>query len=71
MARALAEQLAADFRVLLWDRANVGRSDVQFRGARDLDLWSDQLAALLRRLDAAPAYLCAASAGSRVYAFAG
>jgi 2-hydroxy-6-oxonona-2,4-dienedioate hydrolase len=38
-ARLLAEQLAADFRVILWDRANIGRSDVQFRGARDLDLW--------------------------------
>ena len=66
MARKLAEQLAADFRVILWDRANIGRSDVQFRGARDLDLWADQLATLLRRLDAAPAYLCAPSAGARV-----
>lgn len=66
MARGLAEQLAADFRVVLWDRANIGRSDVQFRGARDLDLWSDQLAELIRRLNIAPAYLCAASAGSRV-----
>jgi pimeloyl-ACP methyl ester carboxylesterase len=65
-ARALGEQLARDFRVILWDRANIGRSDVQFSGARDLDLWSDQLAALLRRLDAVPAYLCAPSAGGRV-----
>jgi pimeloyl-ACP methyl ester carboxylesterase len=63
LARPLGERLAAEFRVILWDRANIGRSDVAFRGARDLDLWSDQLAALLRRLDAAPAYLCAASAG--------
>ena len=62
----LAEALASKFQVLLWDRANIGASDVQFRGARDLDLWSDQLAALLCRLDLAPAYLCAPSAGSRV-----
>jgi pimeloyl-ACP methyl ester carboxylesterase len=66
MARHIADNLAADFRVILWDRANIGRSDVQFRGARDLDLWSDQLAALLKRLDAAPAFLCAPSAGARV-----
>ena len=62
----LAEALASKFQVLLWDRANIGASDVQFRGARDLDLWSDQLAALLCRLNLAPAYLCAPSAGSRV-----
>jgi len=65
-ARPIAEALASNFQVLLWDRANVGASDVQFTGARDLDLWSDQLALLLRRLGLAPAYLCAPSAGSRV-----
>jgi pimeloyl-ACP methyl ester carboxylesterase len=64
--RPIAEALASRFRVLIWDRANMGASDVQFVGARDVDLWSDQLAALLRRLDLAPAYLCAPSAGSRV-----
>lgn len=66
MARRLADKLAEHFQVLLWDRANIGSSDVQFKGARDLDLWSDQLAQLLKRLDLAPAYLCAPSAGSRV-----
>jgi pimeloyl-ACP methyl ester carboxylesterase len=65
-ARPIAEALATRFQVLLWDRANIGSSDVQFRGARDLDLWSDQLAGLLRRLDLAPAFLCGPSAGSRV-----
>lgn len=65
-ARHLAEALADQFRVILWDGANVGQSDVQFRGARDLDLWSDQLAALVRRLGAAPAYLSGPSAGGRV-----
>jgi pimeloyl-ACP methyl ester carboxylesterase len=65
-ARRLAEQLATEFQVILWDRANIGRSDVQFRGARDLDLWSDQLATLVQRLGVAPAYLCAPSAGARV-----
>jgi 2-hydroxy-6-oxonona-2,4-dienedioate hydrolase len=68
MARRLAEALAENFpvQVLVWDRANIGSSDVQFKGARDVDLWADQLAGLLRRLDLAPAYLCASSAGSRV-----
>ena len=65
-ARRLAEALAASFQVLLWDRANIGTSDVQFRGARDVDLWADQLAALVRRLQLAPVFLCAPSAGSRV-----
>jgi pimeloyl-ACP methyl ester carboxylesterase len=64
--RPIAEALASRFRVLIWDRANMGVSDVQFVGARDLDLWSDQLARLLQRIDFAPAYLCAPSAGSRV-----
>jgi pimeloyl-ACP methyl ester carboxylesterase len=64
--RPIAEALAGRFRVLIWDRANMGVSDVQFVGARDLDLWSDQLATLLRRLGFEPAYLCAPSAGSRV-----
>ena len=65
-ARPLAEALAQHFRVLVWDRANIGASDVEFRGARDLDLWSDQLATLLHQLRLAPAFLCAPSAGSRV-----
>jgi pimeloyl-ACP methyl ester carboxylesterase len=64
--RPIATALAANFHVLLWDRANIGASDVQFTGARDLDLWSDQLAGLLRRLEFGPTYLCAPSAGSRV-----
>lgn len=65
-ARPIAEQLATRFQVILWDRANIGRSDVAFTGARDLDLWSDQLAGLLRRLGTGPAFLCGPSAGCRV-----
>jgi pimeloyl-ACP methyl ester carboxylesterase len=65
-ARRLADRLAERFQVLVWDRANIGSSDVQFSGPRDVDLWSHQLALLLGRLGLAPAYLCAPSAGSRV-----
>jgi pimeloyl-ACP methyl ester carboxylesterase len=66
IARRLADRLAEHFQVLVWDRANIGSSDVKFSGARDVDLWSDQLSLLLRQLDLAPAFLCAPSAGSRV-----
>jgi pimeloyl-ACP methyl ester carboxylesterase len=62
----LAEKLALRYRVIVWDRANLGGSDVVFRGASDLDLWSDQLEQLLHLLDAWPAYLAGASSGARV-----
>lgn len=64
--RPLAEKLAAKYRVITWDRANLGRADVVFKGARDIDLWTDQLAGLLPQLNARPAYLLGASSGGRV-----
>ena len=45
----LAHPLADRHRVILWDRANLGASDVCFAGATDLDLWTDQLQGLLER----------------------
>jgi pimeloyl-ACP methyl ester carboxylesterase len=64
--RPLAEKLAAKYRVITWDRANLGRADIVLQGARDLDLWTDQLAGLLTQLNARPAYLVGASSGARV-----
>ena len=64
--RPLAENLAQKYRVVTWDRSNLGRSDVAFSGARDLDLWSDQLSGLIRELDLRPAYIVGASSASRV-----
>ena len=64
--RPLAEKLAAKFRVIAWDRANLGRADIVLTGARDLDLWTDQLAGLLPQIGARPAYLVGASSGARV-----
>lgn len=64
-SRSLAEKLSTRYRVILWDRTTTGASDLQFDGPRDLDLWATQLATLLYRLDAAPAYLVASSAGAR------
>jgi pimeloyl-ACP methyl ester carboxylesterase len=63
--RGVSEKLASKFRVIAWDRANVGYSDVVFKGARDVDLWSDQLAELLGSLKAAPACLASCSGGMR------
>ncbi len=66
--RPLAEKLAEKFRVITWDRANLGRADLVFKGARDIDLSrrQDQLAAMLPQLNARPAYLVGASSGGRV-----
>jgi pimeloyl-ACP methyl ester carboxylesterase len=63
--RPLAEKLAPKYRVITWDRANIGHSDIVFKGARDLDLWSDQQAELIRQLKIQPAYFVGASSGSR------
>lgn len=64
--RPLAEKLAAKHRVITWDRANLGRADIVITGARDIDLWTDQLAGMLPQLEARPAYLVGASSGARV-----
>jgi pimeloyl-ACP methyl ester carboxylesterase len=66
MVLPLAEGLAARHRVIVWDRANLGASDLCFDGASDLDLWTDQLHGLLDLLDARPAWLVAASSGARL-----
>jgi len=50
VVRPLAQKLARKYRVILWERANTGRSDVVYTGARDVDLWSDQLAEFVRVL---------------------
>jgi pimeloyl-ACP methyl ester carboxylesterase len=63
--RPLAEKLAAKYRVITWDRANMGRSDLVLKGARDVDIWTDQQAGLMSQLNAKPAYLIGASSGGR------
>jgi pimeloyl-ACP methyl ester carboxylesterase len=64
--RATAERLAERHRVVLWDRRNTGASHVWFGSEPEQLVWADDLAALLRRLDLAPAYLAGPSAGARV-----
>jgi pimeloyl-ACP methyl ester carboxylesterase len=55
----VAEELSKHFRVITWDRRNTdGRSDICIEGdGSEADLWSDDLAALIRALNLAPCYL--------------
>ena len=57
--RTLAAELARDYRVITWDRANSdGASSMVLAGdASEADLWADQLAGLIRALDLAPCYV--------------
>jgi 2-hydroxy-6-oxonona-2,4-dienedioate hydrolase len=64
--RPLAEKLAEQYQVLLWDRPNTGKSDVKFIGASESQMHADDLAALLKALGLAPAVLVGGSAGSRL-----
>ena len=64
--RPLAEKLAEQYQVLLWDRPNTGKSDVKFTGASESQMHADDLAALLKALGLAPAVLVGGSAGSRL-----
>jgi 2-hydroxy-6-oxonona-2,4-dienedioate hydrolase len=64
--RPLAEKLAEHYQVLLWDRPNTGQSDVKFTGESESLMHADDLAALLKSLDLAPAVLVGGSAGSRL-----
>jgi pimeloyl-ACP methyl ester carboxylesterase len=65
--RQLAEALAAAGKqVLIWDRPNTGASEVCFEGDSESAMQADALAALLERLDMAPAVIAGGSGGARV-----
>lgn len=67
LMRPIAEPLSAQYRCLIYDRRNCGESDVLIAGDKsEQEIWADELAALLRQLDMAPAYLGGWSAGCRV-----
>ena len=67
LMRAIAEPLSRQYRCLIYDRRNCGESDILIAGEKsEQEIWADELAALLRQLDLAPAYLGGWSAGCRV-----
>ena len=65
---ALAKKIAAGgFRVLLHDRRNTGASEVVISGQEGEEIiWADDLAQLLKKLGATPAFIGGASSGARL-----
>jgi pimeloyl-ACP methyl ester carboxylesterase len=65
--RPIAEPLSKNYRCLIYDRRNCGESGIRIAGDKsEHEIWVDELAALLKELDLAPAYLGGWSAGCRV-----
>jgi pimeloyl-ACP methyl ester carboxylesterase len=64
--RPLAEALAeGGYRVLLWDRPNCGKSDVQFYGKSESHMRAETLHALITGLDIGPCVIAGGSGGAR------
>lgn len=64
--RPLAEELVkGGYRVLLWDRPNCGKSDVQFYGQSESHMRAETLHALITGLDIAPCIIAGGSGGAR------
>ncbi len=64
--RPLAEALVeGGYRVLLWDRPNCGKSDVQFYGQSESHMRAETLYQLLTALDAGPCIILGGSGGAR------
>jgi 2-hydroxy-6-oxonona-2,4-dienedioate hydrolase len=64
--RPLAEALVGGgYRVLLWDRPNCGKSDVQFYGQSESHMRAETLRALVTALDLGPCILAGGSGGAR------
>ena len=65
--QSLAEKIACvGYRVLLHDRRNCGASDVIIEGDQaEYEIWADDLAELLKQLNAVPAIIGGSSSGAR------
>lgn len=64
--RPLAQALAkGGFRVLLWDRPNCGKSDVQFYGQSESHMRAETLHRLITELGIGPCILAGGSGGAR------
>ncbi len=65
--RGLAEQLASEYRVIIYDRRNCGASDVIISGdLSEQEIWAEDVYEILHQLQATPAYVGGGSAGCRV-----
>jgi 2-hydroxy-6-oxonona-2,4-dienedioate hydrolase len=64
--RPLAQALVkGGYRVLLWDRPNCGKSDVQFYGQSESHMRAETLHALITGLDIGPCIIAGGSGGAR------
>ncbi|MDG4668486.1 alpha/beta hydrolase [Mycobacterium sp. 236(2023)] len=64
--KPLAKKLVeGGYRVLLWDRPNCGKSDVQFYGQSESHMRADTLHQLVTKLDIGPVILLGGSGGAR------
>src|SRR3954452_17028933 len=65
--RSLAQKIAeAGHRVVLYDRRNTGVSSIAIEGDSENQEWADDLHALLREIDAGPAFVGRSSSGCRL-----
>ncbi len=64
--KPLAKKLVeGGYRVLLWDRPNCGKSDVQFYGQSESHMRAETLQQLITKLDIGPVILLGGSGGAR------
>lgn len=64
--RPLARELVkGGYRVLLWDRPNCGRSDVQFHGQSESHMRAETLYTLISKLGVGPCIIAGGSGGAR------
>ena len=63
----LAAKIAeAGYRVVIYDRRNCGASGIAITGDSENEEWAEDLHELLRKIDAAPAYIGGSSSGCRL-----
>jgi pimeloyl-ACP methyl ester carboxylesterase len=65
--KPLAQKIAeAGHRVVIYDRRNCGASGIAITGESENDEWAEDLYELLKKIDAAPAYVGGSSSGCRL-----
>jgi pimeloyl-ACP methyl ester carboxylesterase len=65
--RPLASRIAeAGYRVVIYDRRNIGNSGIAIDGESENQEWADDLHELLREIDAGPAFVGGSSSGCRL-----